>query len=98
MATEYNLSFMDDSHNIVDLFIGINLASNSLLAIMFLVVIWMIFVIMLYEIGIVDAIFFASFVSTVVAVLFLGLGMITTPIFAICLAMTLISGFMAYMK
>jgi hypothetical protein len=98
MATEYNLSFMDDSHNIVDLFNGINSASNSLLAIMFLVVIWMIFVIMLYERGIVEAIFFASFVTTVCAVLLLGLGWITTPIFGICLTMTLIGVFMVYMK
>jgi len=97
MPTKYNLTFLDNSVNIVDTFNGVNAASNSLMAIMFLIVIWMVFVLILFKNGIVQSMFFASFIVTVVSVIFLGLGWVTTPIMAICLAMTLITGFMSYM-
>lgn len=98
MPTKYDLGFMDNSSNIVDLYTGINAASNSVLAIMFLVIIWVIFTILLQERGILNAIVFSSFITTLVSLLFLGLGWITTPVFLICLGIMLISIFMVYMS
>ena len=97
MPTKYNLTFLEDSVNIVDMFNGVNTASNSLMAIMFLIVIWMVFVLILFKNGIVQSMFFASFIVTVVSVIFLGLGWVTTSIVGMCVAMTLISMFMSYM-
>ena len=96
MPTEYNLDFLDNSTNIVNIYTGINTASGSLFAYMILIVIWVIFVILLAERGVVKAMFFSSFLVTVVSVIFLGIGLVTTPIFGICLAMTIISGFITY--
>ena len=98
MATEYNISFLDNSTNLANIFIGINTASNNYLAIMFLVVIYVIFAILLKDNGMLNSLLFSGVITTIVSILFMGLGMVNITVFGICLALTIITVFISFMS
>jgi len=98
MAIEYNISFLDNSTNLANIFIGINTASNNLLAIMFLAVIYVIFAILLKDNGMLNSLLFSGVITTIVSILFMGLGMVNITVFGICLALTIITVFISFMS
>ena len=87
----YNDTFLSTSNNIVDIFVGINVASGGLFTIMLLVVIWLFAYAGTVRYGPTTGFMSASFATTIVASLFWAIGLIGWSILAVPATLFLIS-------
>lgn len=98
MPTKLNDSFIE-GNTPVEIITGINTLSNYMLAHAILISLWLIIFFLLYqrERNAMGSVFFASFLVTILSVLFLGMGWLPLTTLKICIALTLITGFMNWM-
>jgi len=89
----YNMTFMNNSNTLYDVAVGVNNASNNLISVFFLVIIFIIVLGFTYRFGEYTALLTASTVSTAFATLFLLMGMLPWTIAVIPIIFLVISLF-----
>lgn len=93
--TYYNLTFLDNSTGIVDLAIGVNNGSNNWLFSLLLLIIWIMIIMVFSNQNIKHVILGSSFVVSLLAGLFFGIGLvpawiITFPVIMMLLGIILV--------
>jgi len=87
----YNISFMDNTPSIVELYAGINTESGMMLSIILLLSLWVVIFISMKHFDTKVVFLSASTTTTIVSILMLGLGWINMTIVFFPLIMTMFS-------
>lgn len=89
----YNITFMNTSNNIMEYYNGINNASDSLLSIIILIILWVIIFISMKHFDTKVVFLTASITTSLIGIIFVAANFITTGIVIIPLIMTMFSLF-----
>ena len=92
----YNTSFMNNTGNILTYYTGVNSASNDMLSIVLLIVVWVIVFIALKHFDTKVVFLASSFVTTTLGLIFFSLDLVSFAVFVVPLVMTFFS-LMAFM-
>jgi len=76
----YNTTWMDSSNTLADLVIGVNVMSNSLFVLLFLVAIWMIVFFKTNDRGTSTGLIASGFVTSIISILFWFMEILTWEI------------------